>query len=288
MKCLWGGRCDTPGYEDITGILNVLSLVAALMMAFVIPLQYMAHPREMVDVDFRNLLCQEKDFRMYVVDVMSWWDVGTYTEETFNFSVPVGKGEKFDVKHFLERGIEDTMKNDWRDCVTSPLTGIAVGSLTSDFPMHLVNVWVSKNHGTDKAYGFNSGSLLRLMSIVFLMFTLALLWSLLLYASLAMSTAQEDDSGRSMEAWWKYGRICILMTGFLLVVGLVLFFVCQSWYIWMMSPVPGRTRREIESCMYALIPMSIVMLVSSVMLTCRATVQTKAVPSACQGETASV
>ena len=50
-------------------------------------------------------LCKSQEFRIFVRDVLKTEDIGTYSEEYFNFTKMVRPGQYMDIEQFLVSGI---------------------------------------------------------------------------------------------------------------------------------------------------------------------------------------
>eukprot|EP00971_Amphidinium_carterae_P079238 1567921-Amphidinium_carterae.1 len=233
-SCCVGGH----NAEEIDSINTLHGIVSALSLAFVFGLQYMIGPSEINDfADYRSLLCKNPDFRQYVYEVFTWYDIGTHEEETFNFTVPVGPGGQiFNVADELRFGITQRHGNSVNGgnhgkCLRDKAVQATVALTVNDFPMHLMRAFIllagdeGENYpGTYRWTRFNElyGSLAS--SLIFT----GLLWSIILNLSLALAPVREDASGTALAAWLLIGGPTMVINYTFLLAGLVLFFVTHG------------------------------------------------------------
>lgn len=260
----------TQSFEDIESLVTTLGVISALVFTFVIPLQYEASPSLTTLADFRSMLCQSQEFRDYVVEIMSWYDVGTHEFERFNFSVPIGGGKTFDIEQELKMGLQTRHGEakltffgaEHMDCIADPLVVSAAEVLFEDFPTKYAKVWIANhpdNHpesqGTEKYVAISAAFSFS-----------ALVWSLILYISLALSPARESVAGE--RAWTRWGMWALMFGWLLLVMGCFTFLVGHNKFIIMQSTYPGPTHLFASNIgMYALTtPLSIIVLFIAIYL----------------------
>jgi len=231
-------------FDDIESLVTTLGVISALVFTFVIPLQYQASPSMTTLADFRSMLCRSQDFRDYVAEVMSWYDVGTHGFETFNFSVPTGAGKTFDIEQELKMGLQARhgeakltfMGVEHMDCIADPLVVSTAEVLFEDFPSKYVKVWIA-NH--PEMHPESQETEKYVAASAAFSFS-ALVWSLILYISLALSPARESVAGE--RAWVRWGMWALMFGWLLLVMGCFTFLVGHNKFVIMQSPYPGPTK----------------------------------------------
>ena len=94
--------------DEIDNINTLGGVVSALVLSFVLGLQYMVAPGtdEMNYADYRSLMCKSQEFRLFVRDVFKIEDIGTHSEEFFNFTKLVRPGQYMDIEQFLVSGMQ--------------------------------------------------------------------------------------------------------------------------------------------------------------------------------------
>lgn len=224
---------QSKAYQDIDSMAQTLGVISALVFVAVVALHYQVSPEMHRFADFQGLVCRSEDFRAYIVDVMSWWDLGG--GRTFNFSVPVAADKSLDVRYELEIGISERHQNitnitnatnatgsaDHIRCFKDGMVAATLEAVFADFPPHLLNVWYSQNRGF-----YRYSEQVRLTSsIVAALSFVSLLWSMLLHNSLSLSPAGEDISGESLRRWMRLGRPCLALSYLVLMSGLSIFFI---------------------------------------------------------------
>eukprot|EP00929_Paragymnodinium_shiwhaense_P113675 TRINITY_DN81974_c0_g1_i1.p1 TRINITY_DN81974_c0_g1~~TRINITY_DN81974_c0_g1_i1.p1 ORF type:complete len:289 (-),score=26.30 TRINITY_DN81974_c0_g1_i1:162-1028(-) len=229
-RCLRGletlYRRSKTTYEDVNGLNNTLGIISTLALSFAIAFQYVAvagqlHPL----VDFRFLMCSHPAFREFIVETMERYS-GDYKDEVFNFNVPLGKGEKFDVQKELLEGLAhykgEDGDNDWKACARDPKAAIIVANVLPKFPREALDTWAIWNKVARRSEYIEA----RGSAAAYLIGS-SLMWSLVMSVSLAVSPCREDPSGSALAAWCWVGLPAIAVSYLLLFIGLVVFFVAH-------------------------------------------------------------
>mmetsp|Transcript_38702 Transcript_38702/g.70475 ORF Transcript_38702/g.70475 Transcript_38702/m.70475 type:complete len:329 (+) Transcript_38702:96-1082(+) len=232
--------------EEIDAINTLHGIMSALSLAFVFGVQYMIGPQDATDfADYRSLICKNEDFRLYVAELLSWYDIGTHEPETFNFTVHIGKGgETFDVKQELLTGITERHGNsingdNHMKCLRDKYVQATVALTANEFPMSHLRAFILVNGDA----GENSPGTYRwsrynevYSSISSALIFTGLLWSIILNLSLALAPVREDTSGTALVSWLFIGGPTMVINYLFLVTGLILFFVTNGRQLLGTSP----------------------------------------------------
>jgi preprotein translocase subunit SecG len=250
-------------FEDIESLVTTLGVISALVFTFVVELQHQTSAGITALYDFRQMLCQSQGFRDYVVDVMGWYDVGSYGFETFNFSVPTGGGKTLDIEQLLRVGIQTSFGgDDIFACVSDPMVLSATDVVFADFPTKYVKVWRA-NH---PEMHIPSQEVEVYVAIAAAFSFSALAWSVFLYISLALSPARESKAGR--ESWTRSGTKALMFGWALLIAGCFTFFVGNNKFLIQQSPYPGPTNVFVTliSMLSLVIPLAAIVLAIAIYL----------------------
>jgi hypothetical protein len=229
---------STPGvlkrqsFEDIESLVTTLGVISALVFTFVVELQREGSADKTSRFDFSSLVCQSQEFRDYVLEVTSGYDVGTPEFESFSFSVPAGGGKRLDIVHELKTGIQSRLRDDPSlGCELDPL----IVSVTEflDFPAKHAKLWLASHPDMHRPSQDVEVSVAVSAAFSFS----ALVWSVFLYISLAMSPARESIAGG--RAWSGKGTWALMFGWILLIVGCITFLIGHNKFVIQQSPYPG-------------------------------------------------
>ncbi|CAE7882385.1 unnamed protein product [Symbiodinium microadriaticum] len=230
--------------DEIDNINNLGGVVSALVLSFVLGLQYMVAPGtdEMNHADYRSLLCKSQEFRVFVRDVFKTEDIGTHSEEYFNFTQLVRPGTYMDVEQFLMTDLqstwgETTSGSEHIACIGDKDVQTVVALTFDDFPTKRLHAFALQSGDFYRWSEVNE----RIGSIAAALVFSALLWSIVLNISLALAPVREDSTGRALVAWLMIGGPMMIMNYIFLLVGLILFFVTHGRQLMALSPFSGAT-----------------------------------------------
>eukprot|EP00439_Symbiodinium_sp_Y106_P023891 s355_g2.t3 len=255
--------------DEIDNINNLGGVVSALVLSFVLGLQYMVAPgtEEMNHADYRSLsggvgsLLSFLEFRVFVRDVFKTEDIGTHSEEYFNFTQLVRPGVYMDVEQFLMTELqsvwgEASSGSDHIDCIGDKDVQTVVALTYGDFPTKRLHAFALQSGDFYRWSEVNE----RIGAISSALVFAALLWSIILNLSLALAPVREDSTGTALVAWLMIGGPMMILNYIFLLVGLILFFVTHGRQLMAVSPFSGATSSNtvVVSLFSILLPMFVV------------------------------
>jgi len=260
-------------HEDLSNVLSLNGVLAALVLSFVVSLQWAAVPEEMQKINFKTLICSSSEFRAYAKHVLQEYpfEVGP-----FNFTRTWVNGGALDLDKELTVGIAQRsittshpllyliiQQNliDAFSCAMDPLNSAVLEILAAYFPMHYVDAYIAYRDPSIAQWGDIVETNAALANgFVFL----SLVWSTLLYYSLSVSESSRDGSGKATKKWLKCGGIAMGLNFALLIIGVVLFLMGHVDYLVAKSTIIQRTATNVVTIQLLIIILPGVLVVAVV------------------------
>ena len=218
--------------DDAENMVTTSGVLTALLIAFVVPMLQM----EMGTFDRLNLREGLYDWKN---DGLRNFVITTLEAENFNFTVDMGAGYVFDAKAVLK---------DWKHTDNVAKCGGRGSSCTNhqvrDMEMAMELIWPALPqeklrmyfilHSDEAKLWLNRSTVFYiLIPLAVVLLVVSLVGSVMLYLSLAMSSAREDESGEHgvLERWTSYGIPITLGCYFMNSVAMILFLACLTPYL---------------------------------------------------------
>ena len=230
---------DRLSYDDVEQLLMQVGIIGAFMLSISMLLEHQVLPGAMDSADFNGMLCFSQDFRDFVVERLEAknfedWEIPYAVNATLDSKAEllVHIGERFPGPRSFVDGIP------FKECYADLKLAAVTDYLVEEFDMrHLRSyiLMVEMVEGGRYASGSMTGGMASFSAQVFASVTTAffflnILLFCMLYVSLTLSSAREDETGEALEAWKYFGMPAIYLGYGLLLIGALLLVVLSNYY----------------------------------------------------------
>lgn len=215
----------TQKYDSVEELILSVGITLAILLPGAMELQNQIFDDGVRSKNFMLLLCTQKEFRGFVVEVLD------NVSEGVEWNVTLGESRSIDTKAILEAGA-DVWRWDGHSpealhpCQSKQQIGTMTRAILESFPSWLVDTWALL-HPDAPLWTDHVNAMCSFASSLLLG---ALIGSLLMYFSLSASPTREDTSGRALTQWLRVGFPVVLVNLLLLAASIVVLLFANDAY----------------------------------------------------------